>query len=134
MLKKGRARVRAKSLLAMLAVLTTGGFVVCSGAAVLASGGGRPKAPEKLKHVGPTYPPAACAASVEGDVGLECTRTATGQVRACRVVKGTEMLNRAAIDAVEQWVYVASKHDRPVRLNVRFRLSDAPESCGAGRK
>jgi protein TonB len=90
--------------------------------------GGDVKAPAKVKHVGPEYPPLALAAHVEGTVIIECVINPQGQVVDLKVLRSVPMLDDAAIAAVRQWVY------RPTLINgipvsavmsvtVRFALS-----------
>jgi TonB family protein len=66
----------------------------------------------QLEHrVNPVYPPEALAMKLEGEVVLAATITRTGQVRDLKLLKGSPILGRAAIDAVKQW------HYQPYRLN-----------------
>jgi TonB family protein len=65
-----------------------------------------------LDHrVNPVYPPGALAMKLEGDVVLAAVITKTGQVRDLKLVRGSPVLARAAMDAVKQW------HYQPYRLN-----------------
>jgi TonB family protein len=48
---------------------------------------------------------------LEGEVVLAATITKTGQVRDLKLLSGSPILGRAAIDAVKQW------HYQPYRLN-----------------
>jgi TonB family protein len=65
-----------------------------------------------LDHrVNPIYPPGALAMKLEGDVVLAAVITKTGQVRDLKLVRGSPVLARAAMDAVKQW------HYQPYRLN-----------------
>jgi TonB family protein len=65
-----------------------------------------------LDHrVNPVYPPGALAMKLEGQVVLAAVVTKTGEVRDVRLVKGSPILARAAMDAVKQW------HYKPYRLN-----------------
>jgi TonB family protein len=66
----------------------------------------------QLEHrVNPVYPPEALAMKLEGEVVLAATITRTGEVRDLKLLKGSPILGRAAIDAVKQWRY------QPYRLN-----------------
>ena len=73
--------------------------------------GGVVRAPEKLHHVNPAYPPIALSARVQGVVILEALIGEDGQVRDLRVLRSTPLLDRAAEDAVKQWRF------RPTLLN-----------------
>jgi TonB family protein len=65
-----------------------------------------------LEHrVQPIYPPEALAMKLEGEVVLAAVVTKTGQVRDLKLLKGSPILARAAMDAVKQW------HYQPYRLN-----------------
>jgi protein TonB len=73
--------------------------------------GGRVVAANLISQAPPTYPPAARAANIQGDVVLEADITKEGLVESLRVLSGHPLLVQAAIDAVKQWVY------RPILLN-----------------
>jgi TonB family protein len=70
--------------------------------------GGAIKAPTKVKHVDPIYPPIAKTARVSGTVVLEATVGPDGKVIDTRVVKSVPLLDQAALDAVQQWEYTPS--------------------------
>lgn len=61
--------------------------------------------PRKLRHVAPLYPELARAARVQGTVVVECIIDPSGRVTNARAVSGPGLLQRSAIDAVEQWQY-----------------------------
>jgi protein TonB len=67
--------------------------------------GGHVRAPRKLRHVDPEYPPLARAARVEGRVVVECVIDTDGRVAQARVVTGRPLLDDAALQAVRQWRY-----------------------------
>lgn len=64
-----------------------------------------------LSKVAPVYPPVAKAAKVSGTVVLEATISKEGKIVDLHVVSGPPLLQRAAMDAVQQWTY------RPYMLN-----------------
>jgi TonB family protein len=80
-----------------------------------------------LEHrVDPVYPREALAMKLEGEVVLEATITKTGQVRNLKVLKGSPILGKAALDAVKQWRYQPYRlNDQPLesqtQITVRFR-------------
>ncbi len=89
--------------------------------------GGDLQPPAKVRHVTPVYPELARRAGVEGVVVLECVIDPSGHVAEVKILRGQPLLDRAAVEAVRQWVY------RPTRLNgvpvavlltvtVRFRI------------
>lgn len=67
--------------------------------------GGRIKPPVKVKDVLPRYPQIAREARIHGTVFLECTISPRGTVTDVRVLRGTPLLDQAAVDAVRKWVY-----------------------------
>jgi protein TonB len=67
--------------------------------------GGDIRAPRKINHVNPAYPPLARSAGVGGIVILECVIDRDGRVRSVTVLRGFPLLNDAATDAVRQWTY-----------------------------
>ncbi len=73
--------------------------------------GGDIKPPQRLSYKAPQYPATAQAARIEGTVILEAVIDADGAVQNVRVSKSVPLLDRAAIEAVQQWRYT------PTRLN-----------------
>lgn len=67
--------------------------------------GGQIQAPELVKRASPVYPPIAVDAQVQGVVILEATVGRDGRVEEVEVLRSIPLLDRAAIDAVRQWVY-----------------------------
>ncbi len=61
------------------------------------------KAPVKTVDVAPIYPMIAKQAHIQGMVILEAVLDAQGQVESVRVLRSIPQLDRAAIDAVQQW-------------------------------
>ena len=64
-----------------------------------------------MHDVTPVYPPIAQSARVEGVVVLEVIIERDGRVRQAHVLQSIPLLDRAAVSAVEQWVFT------PTRLN-----------------
>jgi protein TonB len=90
--------------------------------------GGQIKEPRKLRNVNPIYPDIAKQARVQGVVILECTISPQGKVRNVKVLRGIPLLDQAAIEAVQQWVYTPTLlNGVPVpvimTVTVNFRLS-----------
>jgi protein TonB len=67
--------------------------------------------PVKTRNVEPIYPEPARRARVEGVVIIECTIDPKGRIANAHVLRGHPLLDGAALDAVQQWVY------RPSLLN-----------------
>lgn len=89
--------------------------------------------PKLIKSVAPVYPEDARQARVQGVVILSLKTDAEGRVVDVMVLRSIPMLNKAAIDAVKQWVY------EPLLINgvaksvvftvtVRFQFSDKDAS------
>lgn len=67
--------------------------------------GGKVKYPEKVRDVRPIYPQIAIAARVEGTVIIEAIIGVDGRVKDARVLRSIPLLDRAALDAVNQWLF-----------------------------
>jgi protein TonB len=85
------------------------------------------QAPRKIVDMKPIYPALAQAARKEGVVILETIIDARGEVEAVRVLRGYELLNQAAVDAVSQWRFTpALLNGQPVpvvmTVTVNFSL------------
>jgi periplasmic protein TonB len=90
--------------------------------------GGEVKEPSKLRNVNPVYPDVAVAGRIEGTVVLEATIAPNGKVAEVRVVRSLPLLEKAAVDAVKQWVYSPTLVDGvPVTaimtVTIRFQLT-----------
>ncbi len=89
--------------------------------------GGRVQSPRLLTSVQPVYPPMAKRQGLEGEVTIEATIDATGQVGGMKVVSGPVALQQAAMDAMRLWKYEPAKlNGQPVpmqtRVTIRFKL------------
>ena len=71
--------------------------------------GGDIKPPERTVYVAPPYPDLAKIARVQGVVVIECTIDPSGRVVDPRVIAGHPLLQNAALDAVRQWRYTATR-------------------------
>lgn len=85
------------------------------------------QAPRKIVDVKPIYPALAQTARKEGVVILETIIDARGNVEAVRVLRGYDLLNQAAVDAVSQWRFTpALLNGQPVpvvmTVTVNFSL------------
>ncbi len=79
------------------------------------------QAPRRLRGGAPVYPPAARASRLEGIVILDCVIDERGRVRDARVLRGFPLLEEAALEAVQTWVYAPSLLDGvpvPVQMTV----------------
>jgi TonB family protein len=67
--------------------------------------GGSIKAPIKLRHVNPIYPPDAQIGKVQGVVIIEARIERDGTVSQTKVLRSIPLLDDAAVDAVRQWEF-----------------------------
>ena len=67
--------------------------------------GGAIREPRKVKNVNPAYPDIARQARVQGVVILECTIGRDGRIEHVKILRGIPLLEAAAVEAVNQWVY-----------------------------
>jgi protein TonB len=84
------------------------------------------RAPLKVTHVAPVYPPIAMAAKVEGIVILEATVDTQGSIAALTVLKSIPLLDQAAIEAVRQWKFTSALLNGvpvPVIMTVTVRFT-----------
>ncbi len=84
--------------------------------------------PELLKRVSPVYPETALKAHVQGNVIMEATTDAKGNVQSVNVIKGHPFLRVAALQAVRKWKYapykISGKEDPPsFTIKVAFKLN-----------
>jgi TonB family protein len=80
------------------------------------------KAPRRIVHVPPVYPPIAQRANVQGVVVVEAIVEPSGDVSAVRVVRSIPLLDAAALDAVRRWKYEPSARRVVVTNPVHFTL------------
>jgi protein TonB len=90
--------------------------------------GGRVKMARGLFQPSPEYPMLAKAAHISGAVQLEGIIAIDGRIRALRAVSGHPLLVKAAIDAVNRWMYEPTTlNGEPVEvlapITVTFRLN-----------
>ena len=77
-----------------------------------------------IKRVDPKYPPSALAMHVQGAVLLDATINREGQISNLKVVKGDQVLARAAADAVKQWRYKPYYLDgQPVEIETQITVN-----------
>jgi protein TonB len=76
-----------------------------------------------VRGVAPSYPEAARAAGVEGNVRFEIVVDAAGGVESARVVRGTGGLDEAALAAIHKFRFApATKGGQPVRVRMRWSI------------
>jgi periplasmic protein TonB len=82
-----------------------------------------------LEKTLPLYPAIAKAAGIQGIVVLQATISKSGSIQNLRVISGTPMLQRAAMDAVRSWHYKpyllnGEPVDVETTINVVFNLGE----------
>jgi len=85
------------------------------------------RAPRKIKDVPPRYPVLAQQARVQGTVIVEAVIGVDGRVKETRVLQSVSLLDHAALEAVNQWVFSPTLlNGEPVpvvmTVTVEFRL------------
>lgn len=90
--------------------------------------GGQIKAPRKVRDHAPAYPEVAKQARVEGVVILEAVISPEGRVTEVKVLRGSPLLDDAAVTAVKSWAYTPTLlNGVPVpvvmTVTVSFKLS-----------
>ena len=87
--------------------------------------GGAIKPPQLISSVLPVYPAMARETGIEGDVVVDTTVDATGNVTSMKVISGPPVLRQAALDALRRWKYEPSKLDGqpvPVQMTVTIKF------------
>jgi len=86
--------------------------------------GGRVRPPRALLKSAPDYPALARSARIEGDVVLDATIDAQGNVLDARVVSGHPLLYDAALNAVRKWKFEPTYlNDEPVPIQMNVTVS-----------
>jgi TonB family protein len=99
-----------------------------SGSAANGSSGGQITPAEPMYKKAPEYPKVARQIGASGVVEIEAIIGTDGRVRNAKVTKGNPMLQKAAIDAVNEWKYKpALLNGKPVESPVQIKLNFAPE-------
>jgi len=89
--------------------------------------GGDIKSPTKIKNLDPVYPILAKQARIQGTVIIQAVIGRDGHVKDAQVLRSIPALDRAAVDAVTQWVYTPTLlGGRPIEViltvSVNFAL------------
>jgi protein TonB len=80
-----------------------------------------------IKRVQPVYPTQAIQMRIEGSVLLDAVITKDGKITNVKIVKGDNVLAKAAMDAVKQWKYNpyflnGEPVDIQTQINITFKL------------
>lgn len=85
--------------------------------------GGKVRPPRLVRQVRPDYPRIAQQAGIEGEVIFDAVLGADGRVRQLTLTKGHPLLQKAARNAVMQWVYQPTHlNGRPVAVRMRITV------------
>jgi protein TonB len=76
--------------------------------------------------VPPIYPEEAKRRGIAGSVVLDVTVNERGNVTSLRIVSGNEILAKAAITAVRQWIYDPYPLDHPGEFKTRATVAFTP--------
>jgi periplasmic protein TonB len=82
------------------------------------------RAPQKVHHVAPVYPPIAQSARITGVVILEAIIAEDGTVGMVTVLRSVRFLDDAAVQAVRQWRFTPTLlNGRPVPVIMTVTVS-----------
>lgn len=87
--------------------------------------GGAIKPPRLVSSVLPVYPAMARDTGIEGDVVIDTTIDASGNVTGMKVISGPPILRQAALDALRRWKYAPSMLNGdavPVQMTVTIKF------------
>jgi protein TonB len=86
--------------------------------------GGNVQAAKLIHQVKPAYPRMAQLTRVQGVVVMEAIIARDGSVKSLRVVSGHPLLNQAAVDAVQQWLYSPTMlNGEPVEVSTAITVT-----------
>lgn len=86
--------------------------------------GGQVEAARLISHPDPIYPYLAREAGIQGDVMLHAIISTDGRILELRVVTGSPLLVRAAVEAVQQWRYQPTLlNGEPVEVETTITVS-----------
>ena len=112
-----RNLMRVMAVAMALTFVGSSALVVAQGQKPRVRVGGDTKEPKKLKDVAPAYPEDAKAAGVQGVVIIEAVIGTDGKILEAKVLRPVPMLEKAALEAVQQWEYTPTLlNGEPVEL------------------
>jgi TonB family protein len=85
-----------------------------------------------VTRVAPNYPRLAQVTGAKGTVEMIATVGTDGHVRAVKLIRGGPMLQKAATDAVMQWVYDPQPAETQTLATVTFLGNDSPPQPARG--
>lgn len=107
--------MKASSFVALLLLVTAGGFAPAANAQTEETGSRR-----VVNRVMPTYPAIARHLNLSGSVKLEAVVAANGSVKSVRVLGGNPVLAQSAESAVRTWKWEKGERETTEVVEVRF--------------
>jgi TonB family protein len=74
-----------------------------------------------VSRVNPLYPDLARTMQIHGTVKVEATVAANGKVKSTKVIGGSPVLTRAALEAIEAWKWAANPAETKELIELTFR-------------
>jgi TonB family protein len=74
-----------------------------------------------VNHVAPRYPELARKMQISGTVKVEAIVAANGKVKSTKVIGGSPLLTKAALDAIEAWKWAATPSESKELIELTFR-------------
>jgi protein TonB len=86
--------------------------------------GGQLQQPKLVSSVAAVYPPLARSQHVQGDVTIDALIDANGKVADTKVVSGSPILQKAAVDSVRLWKYEPARlNGEPIPIHTKVTVS-----------
>ena len=73
-----------------------------------------------LTRANPVYPDLARRMQLGGIVKVEATVAPGGRVKLTRVIGGSPLLTRAAVEAIEKWTWAVAAHETKELIELNF--------------
>ena len=74
-----------------------------------------------VSHMAPQYPDLARRMQISGTVKLEATVAPNGRVKSTRVIGGSPVLMKAALDALQSWKWESTSSESKEMVELTFR-------------
>jgi TonB family protein len=73
-----------------------------------------------INRVAPVYPELARKMQISGTVKVEAIVSANGKVKSTKVIGGSPVLTKAALDAIENWKWAATPSESKELIELSF--------------
>jgi TonB family protein len=91
--------------------------------------GGEIREPRRIHYVAPAYPEIARQGRIGGLVILDCVLDPQGRIASVQVLRGHPLFDGAAVDAVRQWRYEATRlNGVPIAVQLTVTVRFMPKS------